>query len=107
MKTFSAIWSDAVGAAIKKAAPDFYQMDLARPDAETMIKVVNQGIDSHLEACFVPDRGDKYDVHGCRMTCKVSRESLPVLVRRLMESDDENAQSLASGICETIGIELI
>jgi hypothetical protein len=34
-------------------------------------------------------------------------ESIPVLVRRLMESDDDNAQSLASSICDTLGIELI
>ena len=44
---------------------------------------------------------------GPRLECKVSPKSLPVLVRRLMESDDEGAESLASDICQTLEIEII
>ena len=59
-----------------------------------VIEAVNQGIDSHLEACFCPDRGDRYE-GGTRKTgrltlcrtleCCVSVESLPTLLRRLFE----------------------
>ena len=113
MKTsFSAYWSEALGEAIKCAcAKDenkpYYQMDLVSDDAKAVIDAVNQGIDAHLDACNVPSRGDKYRVYGNRMACEISAESLPVLVRRLMESGNENALLLASAICETLGIELI
>ena len=46
-------------------------------------------------------------VHTLTLECKVSPESLPVLVRRLLESGDEEAESLASSICQTLDIELI
>jgi hypothetical protein len=110
---FSAYWTEELGKAILAEAPDSYPMDLVMTDAEVVKAAVNQGIDSHLEACFIPAIGDSYTVteggRFCerRLACKVSRESLPVLVRRLMESGNEHAESLASCICETIGIELI
>jgi hypothetical protein len=46
-------------------------------------------------------------ISGPRLECRVSPKSLPVPVRRLMESDDESAESLASDICQTFDIELI
>jgi len=83
-------------------------------DIDSVMKAVNQGIDSHLEACFVPDRGDSYE-HGDRrvkdmiitqtLKCKVSKESLPVLIRRLFESEDENSNNLASNILSSLDIE--
>jgi hypothetical protein len=92
-------------------------MSLAAEDRQKVIAAVNQGIDSHLEACFVPFRGDSFrletpqgirgKISGPRLECTVSPQSLPVLVRRLMESDDESAESLASDICPTLEIELI
>ncbi len=92
-------------------------MSLVGEDRQVIIAAVNQGIDSHLEACFVPARGDNFrlrtppgirsKISGPRLECRVSPESLPVLVRRLLESDDERAVSLASSICETLSIELI
>ena len=66
---------------------------------------INQGIDSHLEAVeFTPE----YNVapHG-RARITLAPKSVRVLVRRLMESESEAAQSLASSICETLDIELI
>lgn len=118
MKTFSRIWTDKLGAEIAKAAPqDGYSMSLAGEDVQKVITAVNQAIDSHLEACFVPDRGDSFRsqtpqgiqgrVCGPRLACQVSPLSLPVLVRRLMESGDGAAESLASDICQTLNIELI
>ena len=117
-KTFSCSWSDELGATITKAAPKAgYSMSLVGEDQPTVINAVNQGIDSHLEACYVPSRGDSFSLHtlpgirgrisGPRLECRVSEQSLPVLIRRLMESGDEQAESLASSMCQTLNIELI
>ena len=118
MKTFSFIWTDKLRAAIGKAAPKAgYHMSLVAEDRQKVIAAVNQGIDAYLEACYVPARGDSFRfqtpegirgrISGPRLECKVSPKSLPVLIRRLMESVDEQAESLASGMCQTLGIELI
>jgi hypothetical protein len=118
MNTFSRIWTDKLGAEIAKAAPQHgYSMSLVGKDCQKVITAVNQGIDSHLEACFVPDRGDCFRlqspqgiqgrISGPRLECQVSPLSLPVLVRRLLESGDAAAESLASDICQTLEIELI
>jgi hypothetical protein len=95
-----------------------YPMSLVGEAARAVERVVNIGIDSHLEACFVPDRGDSYEP-GRRMVgdkvltttleCKVSPESLPVLLRRLYEELPDSrlgdaGASLASDILGTIGI---
>ena len=118
MKTFSFGWSDKLHAAIAQAAPRRgYPMSLVGEDRHAVIAAVNQGIDAHLEACFVPARGDRFRmqtppgirgrISGPRLECRVSPQSLPVLLRRLLESGDETAESLASGICQTLDIELI
>lgn len=94
-----------------------YTMSLVsqEEDAGPVAEAVNQGIDSHLEACFVPDRGDVFEhgtreiggvIHTVTMECVVSVESLPVLLRRLTESDDENAWMLASDILGTLEIHV-
>jgi hypothetical protein len=82
-------------------------MTLTGTESPAVIDAVNQGIDSRLEACFVPDRGDSYNRVGRRLECEVSKESLPVLIRRLLEADGEEGLMLASAICETLEIELI
>ncbi len=118
MKTFSFIWTDRLGVAIAKAVPNAgYPMSLVGEDQPPIIAAVHQGIDSHLEACFVPALGDRFrfrtpagirgKISGPRLECQVSQQSLPVLLRRLMESGDEAAESLASSICQTLEIELI
>ena len=101
------MWTDKLGKAIKECNAEPYTMSLTYDDAKSVTDCVNQGIDAHLEACYIKERGDSYEQHGNRLECEVSRESLPVLVRRLLESEDENAHDLANSICETIGIELI
>jgi len=117
VKTFSFLWTAKLRAAIGKAAPKAgYHMSLVAEDRQKVIAAVNQCIDAYLEACF-PERGDSFrletpqsirgKISGPRLECKVSPKSLPVLVRRLMESDDEKAESLASDICQTLKIELI
>lgn len=85
-----------------------------RDDIEAVVEAVNLGIDAHLEACFCPNRGDRYDggkrTAGrtvlCRtLECVVSPESLPVLLRRLFDSEDEGAVTLATDILASIGID--
>ena len=118
VKVFSGIWSDKLGAAIIAAVPPRgYPMSLVGEDGEKVIAAVNQGIDAHLEACFVPDRGDQFrlmaaegvqgKIPGTRLEGSLSPESLATLVRRLMESGDPAAESLASSICQTLGIEFV
>jgi hypothetical protein len=96
-----------------------FTMSLTDTDEiKAVIAAVNQGIDSHLEACFCPERGDRYE-GGRRMAgklvlcssleCSVSPESLPVLLRRLCELDGDAevmdaATSLASDILLVLGI---
>jgi hypothetical protein len=118
MKTFSSSWTDKLRVAIGRAAPQCgYAMSLVGEDRQKVIAAVNQGIDAHLEACFVPARGDRFRlqtpagikgrISGPRLECNVSPQSLPVLIRRLMKSGDERAESLASSMCQTLAIELI
>jgi hypothetical protein len=100
---------------------ELYPMSLVGAVARLVQQVVNQGIDSHLEACFVPDRGDAFtwtprklatgEVHTVALDCTVSPESMPVLLRRLFEfeGDDQaydQASHLAQDILDTIVGEL-
>lgn len=95
-----------------------YTMSLTDSDEiRAVIGAVNQGIDSHLEACFCPARGDRYEGGSrkagklvlCRtLECCVSIESLPTLLRRLFELDGpqemvDAAMSLAGDILLTLG----
>jgi hypothetical protein len=96
-----------------------YRMSLTdRDEIRAVIAAVNQGIDSHLEACFLPARGDRY-AHAHRkagqlivcpcLDCTVSLQSLPVLLRRLCELDAEDIAdaglSLAGDILLTLGFD--
>ena len=91
-----------------------YTMSLTDTDEiRAVVDAVNQGIDSHLEACFCPQRGDRFE--GGKRTagrftlcytleCVVSPESLPVLLRRLSEGDDAGMM-LAGDILMTLGFD--
>lgn len=84
---------------------DFDMVIPSRAEQAAVTAAVNEGIDSHLEACHVPARGDSYKHDGRgRLVCVVSKESLPVLVRRLGEQADETGPDLASSILYTLGI---
>ncbi len=127
MKTlsFSLCDTDAIVHAVAKRAPKGgYPMNLVGSEAEWVKDAVNQGIDSRLEACNVPDRGDRYEVkrpgaditsrvRGTCLVCNVSAQSLPVLVRRLLEDARPDSPSgdhpmlLASSICGTLDIECV
>ena len=91
-----------------------FDMSLSRTDSQSVIAAVNQQIDSHLEACFMPDRGDSYEpveqtigdqAVGSKLECSVSPESMPTLLRRLLEAGDENAESIGSSILQVLGLE--
>lgn len=92
-----------------------YTMSLTGKDEIlAVIEAVNQGIDSHLEACFCPERGDQYEggertagkLTLCRtLECCVSVESFPVLLRRLIELGSDPASSLARDILTTLGFD--
>ena len=90
-----------------------YVMKMVGREAELIEGVVNQGIDSHLEACFMPHRGDSYTwvaatpSHTQHLSCCVSAESMPVLLRRLSELNDDKAISLRIDILGTLDIEEI
>lgn len=105
MKTFSFYWSDKLGAAIAKASRQPYPIECHRNSGEfnSILYAVNQGIDSHLQALhFTQGAGE-----DGRVKLTFAPESVAVLVRRLMESEDEESQQLAGDICGTLGIELI
>jgi hypothetical protein len=84
-----------------------FTMSLTDTDEiKAVVAAVNEGIDSHLEACYCPDRGDRYEggrrkagkLTLCQtLECTVSPESLPVLLRRLCESDLGDADVEAEG----------
>lgn len=99
------MWSKQLHSALKKASVHPYTIECHDNSADfrSIAKAINEGIDSHLEAIeFTESIGE----HG-KSKLTIASQSVPVLVRRLMESDDENSLSLASGICSTLGIELI
>ena len=85
-----------------------YTMSLTGTDEiRAVIGAVNQGIDSHLEACFCPARGDRYEGGSrkagklvlCRsLECCISVESLSVLLRRLCESDLGDTETESAGM---------
>ncbi len=99
-------------AAIRSAMlNEAFDMKLVDPRKCTAVALaVNQGIDSHLEACFVPDRGDSYGTRKAPqqpgsvedfpvMYCTVSIESFPVLVRRLYKLDCDDAKVEEVALC--------
>ena len=87
-----------------------YPMDLVGEDVKLIADVVNQGIDSHLQA--VTD--SKFEVYtdelmgNTRMKCEIAPNDMRVILRRLLELDDdiiEDAESLVIAIVTTLGIE--
>jgi len=87
-------YADIVAA--RKGKP--FPMSLVGQERQWVIHAANQGIDSHLESCNCPNRGDSYTPsvrlcngipHTSTLECSVSPESLLVLLRRLFELADE------------------
>lgn len=115
---------------------EHYTMSLtSHREIEVVVKAVNVGIDSRLQACYCPERGDDYGqgkrsitatkdtkfwkagaelVLARTLECSISPESLCVLLRRLYEDmestgddgdDADVGMSLASSIMQTLGFD--
>ena len=112
--------------AMEEEGIEHYCMSIVGDDIEAVIKAVNLGIDAHLTACNCPERGDSYQhsersitatydtkywkagdklVLARTLECRVSAESLPVLLRRLGDDGGEAAEGLRNDILSTLGIE--
>lgn len=97
---------------VKALGDEPYTMELAFDDGILVMRLVNIGIDSHLEACFIKERGDDYNwrqgrLIGSKLDCTVSPESMLVLLRRLEEQGSDEALALRSDILTTLDIEEI
>ena len=92
-----------------------YPMELSEKDHEIAALIINQGIDSHLEAVFFTQSPALFRGMSKVRTTIDDRESLRVFIRRAIELQDEYADStddhspmaLASAILETLGIEWV
>lgn len=80
-----------------------FPMTLVGSEAALMVKLVEMGIDSHLEA-FTES---KFTGNERRIVCDVGPKDMLVLLRRLNESDSDDAMSLRSGILTVLEIEEI
>jgi hypothetical protein len=115
---------------VQEAHPEPYEMEMHGNDAVVLAQAILVGIDSHLEACFVEERGDqclsqqvahiatlneqKVIAPFCTrpnfLKLVISPKSLPVLLRRLLEMDfgdtdlRDTARSLAEDILSAIGL---
>lgn len=87
-----------------------YEMNLVGKARDVVVEAVNQGIDSHLEACYVQGRDEYSSECGGRLLCRVSPESLPVLLRRMDDMDEtplcEEASQLSADILNTLGFDV-
>lgn len=92
--------------AVREQCGRGYKMSLVGDAARVVIEAVNIGIDEHLEAAFIRERGDYYSPGRGRLEACVSPESLAVLVRRLSESETEDGPSLAGDILQTLGFNV-
>jgi hypothetical protein len=78
-----------------------YFMDLCPSDAELIRQVVNQGIDSHLEAVTE----SRFDWTAGKLHCEVSAKDLVIILRRLEETGTEAAEDLRSDILQSLDID--
>ena len=93
---------------IKACEGELFKVKLSPDEGKIVEKAVNIGIDAHLEACFVPDRGDLFEWQHLkggrvRLFCVVSPESLPVLIRRLFDKDDTS--DIAGSLLTSLGFD--
>lgn len=76
-----------------------YTMSLVCEARECMTEIINQGIDSHLEAFT----DSTFDDDGYRLHCDVGPDDMLVLLRRLDEAGDPD--NLRGDILGTLDIE--
>jgi hypothetical protein len=76
-----------------------YHMICNSSDLQTVARIVNQGIDSHLDAVFTQQSGNQIWINDSK--------SMRCFLRRCFESNDSNAVDLASCIMQTLGYDLV
>ena len=76
----------------------YFTIKARNKDVELMAKVVNQGIDSRLEA-FTKSKFYNSDGYN-HVDCDIHSSEMSILLRRLDELEDERADSLANGIIQ-------
>jgi hypothetical protein len=118
---YSGQWSESeLNDLLEERLPESYNMQLVDPDEiEVLAQVVNQGIDSHLEAVTAVSEPKVVKVKAGDMVLCRKLEFIPnkagmiCLIRRLREylntcDDDllwESAHNLISSIFESLSIE--
>lgn len=102
--TYGTTPTDVIRAALDAQCPEGYHISAwpRSEDYQALVAAVNQGIDSHLEAVTGMKQGT--DSRGSPEFTFTTDDML-VILRRLGESDDDNAMFLRSCILETLGIE--
>jgi len=81
-----------------------YSMMLTASDETLVCEIINQGIDSHLEAVLFDDKGIR---DGKRCIDIRDSDSMRCFLRRLIETDNEDANDLASCIMQTLEYEWV
>ena len=90
-----------------------YNIECNKIEFTPLSAALNQGIDAHLEAIFFDHSAGP---HGKQVILIKDAKSLQVLIRRLIEAGEKNADDdldleleldLASSILQTLGIEWI
>jgi hypothetical protein len=93
----------AILSAIKE---DKVYASLVPSDAEWVVKAVNQGIDSHLDAVVNSTfKWEPDEYVGKRLICQIAPFDLCIILRRLAEMEDESAEDLRSAFLESLEIE--
>lgn len=93
---------NVITSACKQFCPNGFKMLIRNPlEWKIIANAVNQGIDSYLEgftrSTFNSDNGE----------CLIHPEELHILLRRLNETDSDDALSLRTDILSTLEIEEI
>ncbi len=81
-----------------------YDIGCNASDETIVAGIVNQGIDSHLEAVHTNDRGLKDNHHHIEIA---DSASMRCFLRRCVESGDDETMDLASSIMTTLGYEWV
>jgi hypothetical protein len=104
MKRHPITKQDSIRTALDTQCPDGYNIECHEGSEEFILLslVVNKGIDSRLEAVTgLQEFKGQYGKRGFRF----DTPSMLVVLRRLQEMQDDEADSLRSDILSTLGIE--
>lgn len=72
----------------------YFEMSMIGEDRQTLAKVINQGIDSRLEAFTKSE----FRISNSRLFCWIHESELSILLRRLLELENDAAELLADDI---------